>query len=707
VEWTEIISLTAAILAMFAAGAVLFRVEGSAGGKLFAVGMLLLGGEAVINFISFRQTTVEEKLHWQELGYVLLALLPGTWITFSLCFSRGNYREYLKARSKLIILFFAAPVLTLILTSDQLLYIKADHASIVFGIGAQLLEFLFIGSAIIVLMNLEQTFRSSVGTQRWKVKLPMIGIGGLFLVRVYSSCQLVIAREPDESMALLNSGMLIISCLLIGFSVVRTKDFSTDLYPSQAALHRSVIVIIIGVYLIVIGLLSKLASFLGGGTNFQLRALVILIGLVGLALLLMSDRLRERSRAWINRNFSRPHYNYRQVWSSFTRETAAVASEEELCPIIARWVSKTLNALSVTVWLIERAQGDLMLTGSTIDPEQALPDSKHSDSGAWTIIVQSAIHLKQIANLDRLTGSPVASLAEIHPRVFPNGGDRLAVPLLAGDESLGIIIIGDRVDGVPFTSEDEELLKTVAEQAALELQAVQLSSQLLQAREMEAFQNMSTFFVHDLKNTASSLSLMLQNLPRHFDNPEFREDALRSIQKSVTRINQMIQSLTALRRKLVIDPSSADLAEVLPAAAKTLARDRSINLTCDFQPAGLVNVDLEQMDRVLTNLIVNAQEASGPGRPITVSTGRHDRFAFFEVTDEGEGMTEDYIQQHLFRPFQTTKKQGTGIGLYHSKKIVDAHGGRVEVQSQSGVGTTFRILLPLLTSSDETDRTDR
>lgn len=706
-EWTEIISLAAAVLALIAAGAVLFRVEGSVAGKLFAVGMLLFGGEALINFFSVRQLALNEELRWQELRYVPLSFLPATWMAFSLTFSRGNYRDYLRGRRNLLILFFLAPVLVLVFTSRQLLSISPDETTIDFGLGAQLLEFILIGASIIVLMNLEQTFRSSVGTQRWKIKLAMLGIGGLFLVRIYTSCQLVIARAPDEAMASLDSAMLILSCALIGVSVIRTKAFSIDLYPSQTALHRSVIVVMIGVYLIIIGVLSKLTTFLGGETDFQLRALVILIGLVGLALLLMSDRLRERSRAWINRYFSRPHYNYHEVWTSFTREMATIRTTEELCPSVAKWVSETLHALSVSVWLVDDTRSDLRLYGSTLDPDKHQLNSAHMDPGDWTVIVQSAIHLDKVVNLDRSYGRPIEVLTRIHPTMFRGGGDRVAVPLSAGNENLGIIIVGDRVDGVPFTSEDEALLTTVAEQAAIELQSIQLSGKLMQAREMEAFQNMSTFFVHDLKNTASSLSLMLQNLPQHFDNPEFRADALRSIGKSVTRINQMIQSLSALRRKLVINPSKINLADTISTHASNLAKDRGIRLVSNVQRAGPVNVDVEQIDRVLTNLIVNAHEASDLEKPIKFSTGQHDGFAFLQVTDEGEGMSKEYIDQKLFRPFQTTKKTGTGIGLYHSKLIVDAHGGRLEVHSRQGAGTTFKVLLPLLELSDEADRIDR
>lgn len=700
-EWTELISLAAAIVAAVAAVAVLFRQRGSTAGKLFAVGMVLFAAEAIIDFQSRRQIKIEEMLRWQELRYVPVALLPFSWITFSLVYSRGNYRDHLRNRSKLLVLVAIAPIVTLIAASKQLLSLDYATLMVQFGIGAQALEFILIGGAILVLMNLEQTFRSSVGTQRWKIKLILLGVGGLFLVRIYTGCQLVILSAPDESMASLNSAMLILTCVLVGFSVVRTKDFSIDLYPSQTALQRSVIVILIGIYFVIIGLLTKLATFLGGDTNFQLRALVILVGLVGLASLLMSDRLQKRSRAWITRHFSRPHYNYRQVWTSFKRDTAALPTTEELCPAIAKWVSKTVNALSVTVWLVDGPRRNLKLAGSTLDPDQTLPTKDTVDSSTWTIAVQSAIHLERMVNLDRAQGDPVESLSHLQPKVFPNGGNRFAVPLKASKGNIGVIVVGDRVDGVPMTSEDEELLSTVAEQASLEIQAINLSQELMQSREMEAFQNMSTFFVHDLKNTASSLSLMLQNLPKHFENPDFREDALRSIKRSVDRINEIILSLSALRRKLVVNPVRVDLSQTLFETVSSLADERGIHLEKNFLSAGPVNIDVEQIGRVVTNLIVNAHEASPAEKSIKIATGKQDGFAFLEVSDHGAGMSEQFIQTRLFRPFQTTKKSGTGIGLYHSKMIVDAHRGRVEVQSEPGVGTTFRVLLPLLVPSDE------
>jgi putative PEP-CTERM system histidine kinase len=701
VEWTNFISFTAACAATLAAFGVLFRHRGSAAGNLFATGMVLFAAEAILQFITSRQDDFESLRRWQELQYVPFSLIPATWVAFSMAFSRGDYRRHLKHRRKLLVLLVLAPTLTLVATGGQLLRFKIDEAEIFLGTGAQILELFLVGGAILVLKNLEQTFRSSVGTQRWKIKLVVLGIGGLFLVRIYTSCQLIIDGTPNGTLGELNSGMLIIACVLVGISVRRTKDFSIDLYPSHAALQRSVIVVIIGVYLVVIGVLSKLATFLGSETNFQLRALVILIGLVGLALLLMSDRLRERSHAWITRYFQRPHYNYQHVWTSFKRDITGNSSPNELCQSIATWISKTINALSVTVWLVDESKKNLLLAGSTLDPEQKLPETDPEDAANWTVVVQSAIHLEHTVNLCNSGGNPISSLLGLQPQMFPNGGDRFAVPLKTGGGNMGVIIVGDRIDGVPLNSEDEELLATVAEQASLELQSLRMADELMKSREMEAFQNMSTFFVHDLKNTASSLSLMLQNLPKHFDNPDFREDALRSIQKSVDRINEMIQSLSALRRKLVVDPVQVDLSKTVLEMADSLEKARNLRIKKNLGTTGPVNIDIEHMNRVLTNLIVNADEASANGDEIHLRTGTKDSLAFFEVADHGEGMSADFIAKKLFKPFQTTKKSGTGIGLYHSKMIVDAHRGRVEVQSEPGVGTTFRILLPLLHTVDE------
>jgi len=102
-------------------------------------------------------------------------------------------------------------------------------------------------------------------------------------------------------------------------------------------------------------------------------------------------------------------------------------------------------------------------------------------------------------------------------------------------------ILADRVGGVPYTVEELDLLKCMGDQIAVGLLNLRLTEEIMRGKELEAFQAMSAFFVHDLKNAASTLSLTLQNLPVHFDDPIFRQDALRGIgEETANRINELI-----------------------------------------------------------------------------------------------------------------------------------------------------------------------
>jgi signal transduction histidine kinase len=188
---------------------------------------------------------------------------------------------------------------------------------------------------------------------------------------------------------------------------------------------------------------------------------------------------------------------------------------------------------------------------------------------------------------------------------------------------------------------------------------------------------------------------MLQNLPVHYQDPSFREDALRGIAKTVAHINDLISRLNMLRHELAIQAVECDLNEVVREALNGQQLGQGVEVIQELRPLPKVQFDPGQIRRVITNLMLNAREAVGAGGRIRIETDKRDGWVSFTVADNGSGMTPDFMQNRLFKPFQTTKKKGIGIGMFHCKMIVEAHRGRIEVESEAGKGSVFRVVLPV------------
>jgi putative PEP-CTERM system histidine kinase len=278
---------------------------------------------------------------------------------------------------------------------------------------------------------------------------------------------------------------------------------------------------------------------------------------------------------------------------------------------------------------------------------------------------------------------------------FQEGGKILCVPLTGAERCLGIMVVADRVHGIPYSVEEIDLLKCIGDQIATSLLSIRLAKQLMLAKELEAFQTISAFFIHDLKNAASTLGLMLQNLPNHFDDPAFREDALRGIGRAAERINGIIARLSNLRHDLQLTLSEVDLNSLLKGAIANLNGSAGAEVITDFGSLPLINADRDKLESVMTNLLLNANDAIGAGGKIRIETLGEDNAVTFSIADNGCGMSADFIEKSLFRPFRTTKKRGLGVGMFQAKMIVDAHEGRIQVESEVGSGTTFRVTLPV------------
>lgn len=665
---------------------------------IFVAGMLVLGVESLFVGLTLDALLPSQVEKWQQWRLVMLSFVPGTWLLFSFVYARENRLAILRKMEWLWIpALLVPPAIAFYYRAGLVKLAEAVPGSswvIELSRGGVFLNVCLLLGAILIMMNLERTFRSAVGTMRWRIKFMVIGLGILFGLRAFTSSQVILFHATNMSLQTLSSSALLLSCLLVARTLLRTGHFEVSVYVSRSVLQGSLTVFFAGLYLVVLGLGAKVTASAGGDATFQLKAFAVLLALVLLAVVLLSDRVRLHVRRFVSRHFQRPMHDYREVWRTFIQRSARCVEQTSLCKTIATLVSEVFQALSVGVWITDEQKQKLILRASTSLSNANRAETVIEGEEAANVI-KALEGQPEPVDIDASKELWAVTLRRNQPVEFPHGGNRICVPIIAGGELVGLVIVGDRVAGVRYSTQDYELLKTLGDQAAASLLNLRLSEKLGQARQLEAFQAMSAFFVHDLKNTASTLSLMLKNLPVHYANPEFREDALRGIAKTVTHINDLIERLNMLRHELQVQEVECDLNQLVSDTLRSYETNAGVEFIKQLGAIPKLRLDPTQIQKVLTNLVLNARDAISDNGQVKVETSRRNGWVVLTVADTGCGMAPEFVRDSLFRPFQSTKKKGLGIGMFHCKMIIEAHRGRMEVESAPGKGTQFRVLLPV------------
>jgi putative PEP-CTERM system histidine kinase len=667
--------------------------------RVFAAGMVAFALQQICAGFAAYAMLPTDILRWEQRGFLVTAVIPGLWLLFSLSFARTNYKAVMVRWRWVIGGTFVLPY-GLVAFCSTSLFTGAVHFEtasgwvIALGWPGQAFYLGRLLGAVLVLMNLERTLRVSTGSMRWQIKFIILGIGSLFAAQIYTTSQVVLFSAVTMQSNMVTAAAIIAAAMLVGVSLVRHRPLNTEISLSRTALYNSITAFVVGIYLLTIGGFARAISYFGGDRTLPLNIFFVFLASVGLAMLLLSEQLRQRIKQLISRHFYRSRYDYRQVWMHFTQCTTSVMDVHELCAAVAKMVSETFGVPAVTIWLLDDDAGEYVtLGGSTAFSAR--------EKAPWTGKEQSAVALvrylrehQRPIDFTQTAETKAQELRATYPEAFRHARLRYGVPLTAGQRFVGFMTLNDRLTKEAFALEEFALLKTLADQAAASLLNLGLSRRLLKAKEMEAFQTLSAFFVHDLKNLAAKLSLMVQNLPAHYDNPAFRDDMLRVISSSVAQMNGMCSRLALMTKKIELRPVAVDLNTLVAATLAEIKDALKGELSQALHPVPCLLVDPEQCQKVLLNLILNANEAINEQGKIHVQTDWRDGWAVLSVSDNGYGMSPMFIERSLFQPFQTTKSQGLGIGLFHSKMIVEAHRGRLEVESEEGKGSTFRVLLP-------------
>ena len=621
------------------------------------------------------------------------AILPSAWLLFSITFARVNYKEIISRWRPILIGFYSGSIFFIAwIKSHSFFFLPSNsdnYGIFMLGpIGRYFYIFLIVG-IIINLIHLENTLRFSGGIKRQQIKNVIIGVGALLSFHIYLASKALLFSIIDVKYLPVASVIVLISCSIVFSTVVRNRLLDIDIFISRYVVYNSMTVLLVGAYLLIVGLIAQGIKLAGGSFDTFWSTLFTFIAIVGIVASFLSTRLRRKIQLFINRHFYRHKYEFRDKWMETTEKIGAKSDILQIQKSVVEMISETMGAQEVYLWLYEPAYRRYYLASSTVPVFGQLQIKEDHLLISYIKRNPSTFFIKDMLEDEKGFAQDIAPIITATKSV-------LCTPLIVeGEEPVGFILQGEDVSGEPYRKDDLDLLKAIASHAATRIRNIYLVKELIAIKEAETFQQVSSFFIHDLKNLVSTLSLLVQNTEEHMSNPLFQQDAARTLRSTVSKMNAMISNLTILYKGLRISPSPMNLNALLEETLSALNGQVSSRIVRHMEDLPAIPLDGEQLRKVCLNLLLNAIEASSPVGKIEVRTFAEEGDVVLTIADHGCGMSREFIQSSLFRPFQTTKPHGLGIGLFQCKKIVEAHKGRIEVESAEGKGSIFRVVLPV------------
>ena len=241
--------------------------------------------------------------------------------------------------------------------------------------------------------------------------------------------------------------------------------------------------------------------------------------------------------------------------------------------------------------------------------------------------------------------------------------------------------------------EDRDLIKMASFQVAVNLSQYETNRALTQARQFEAFNRLSVYIVHDLKNILGQLSLLIANAEKHKHKPAFIDDVISTVENSVERMTALMKQL----RTGINDMSqeTVELSSLLHGVVSSHSKRQPLpTLSCENDL--YISANATKFATVVGHIVQNAQEATDNDGFVEIQVTKLQNSTRIIIRDNGSGMDADFIENKLFSAFDSTKGlTGMGIGMFESREYIRKIGGNIQVTSSIGNGTTFTFTMPL------------
>ena len=535
-----------------------------------------------------------------------------------------------------------------------------------------------------ILIALEQVFRNTAETLNLlRYACVALGVTVIFDLYMFSDALIFERDYVDAELWAARGGINAICAAFLASAISRSRmtkaiSFSRSVVFYTASLTAA------GLFLLTVSIIGYSMRSFGGSWGTVLQLMLFFSAVLLAVTAALSQRFRDNLRVYIAKNFFALRYDYRQEWLHLIREMSVKGPSDDLYVRAIRLMADLYKCPGGVLWLRHDREFVPIAPCRMRLPENA---TEPVDSGFCQKLATEWIFELDVSPPPHTVLPPLPNWIGRVPDLG------VVVPLLVEDELVGFVGMQRSLGFTALDWEDITILKTAARQIASDIARHQAGEQLARARQFETYNQLTAFIMHDLKNLIAQQELVVKNAAKHKDNPAFVEDAIDTIQNSVTRMSNL---LGKLQQRSNPERRPVSLQDVL---LESIRKCQQLNPkpALRVEDDGLrVLSDKDNLVMILSHLVKNAQEATLHDGFVDVRLARDGENALIEIEDNGAGMDEDFVRYRLFKPFESTKSgKGMGIGAYQAREFVRSLGGDVIVSSSPGAGTTFSVTIPL------------
>jgi putative PEP-CTERM system histidine kinase len=483
---------------------------------------------------------------------------------------------------------------------------------------------------------------------------------------------------------------------LLVIAIRRIRHWGIDIFVSRDVVLHSSLLLVAGGYLFVMALVGYAVNYLGGNWGATVQIILVVMSFALLATVFLSTGFRTKIKVFITKHFFANQFDYRVEWVKLTKWLTHAGDRSS--DVYYAGLTGMLNAIQYESGLLFKVTNkEIECIATSSNQKDELSD------GVEEVLSTLATYTKQngwIVDTDAYLVKPFDyNGLKLDRNVLKTWPYQLFIPFMKDGGLWGFAILsaGDK-EKVSLNWEVKDYLNAVSEQVGTYMQHHEAAQVVAENAQFAAFNRMSAFVLHDLKNVLAQVDLILANAQQHKHNPEFIDDTFETLEHTKARMEKMLKQLTdkkAIEEGVNSEFMLSEIAnDVVSNRCSALNPMPSVHIATEES----VTVDREKVANVLYHLISNAQQATADDGVVDViiSLDKDNNTQLVMIEDNGIGMDKQFIEERLFKPFDTTKgNAGMGIGAYDAKTYIESIGGKLSVMSEPGRGSCFTLHFPL------------